>query len=393
MSTRLRIAIGTVYPHDETNISGGIEAVALSLTGALAQRHDLELHVVSCTRSVKVSHVEQRNSIIFHWVATGKSLSSLRAATLDALRVRKVYEEIRPDIIHAQAFSEYALAAPPTMPMVMTIHGLGLFTPAILRTDHYRGPVGFYRRCIGGWIVRQSVMRAKAVISTAGDYVAHAMQGMLNGKPVYEIPNPVTVHVWEAVPKGDDDGFPVLHVGSIIEGKNVVGLVQAFAEVVHRLPEASLHLVGDTSQSTYFTRVQKEVARLGLQGNVVFLGRLNQSMLMQAYAHSALVVVASIQETAPMVIAQAMASGKPVVSTRVGGIPWIVEDGVTGYLVDVGETMSLADRITELLQDKNKRCRMGQAARETARRCFDAQIVADRTVQVYRETLVGSPLN
>lgn len=383
----MRVVLGTVSPYDESRVRGGVEAVALGLVGALAKRDDLELHVVSCNRTVKRGLTEQRGAVTFHWLATGRHFYGLRAATVDAYRVRKAYEQINPDIIHAQGCSEYALAAPANIPLVLTIHGLHLFVPAMQKTAHFRGPVGVYRRWIEGRIVRQSVRKAQAVISIAGDYVPLVMGGLLDGKPVYEIANPIAVDVWEAVPGGHDSGDQILCVGEIIERKNALGLVQAFAEVTRQLPEAKLHLAGGIGEPGYFTRVQEEVARFGLQNKVAFLGRLNQSQLLEAHARASLVVLASIQETAPMALAQAMAAGKPVVATRVGGIPWMVEDGVTGYVVDLGDTHGMAGRLAELLRDRAKRERMGLAAREMARRRFAADRVADQTIQVYRELL------
>jgi len=118
---------------------------------------------------------------------------------------------------------------------------------------------------------------------------------------------------------------------------------------------------------------------------VIFCGRLNQSQLLEAYARSSLVVLASIHETAPIALAQAMAAGKLFVASRVGGIPWMIEDGVTGFLVDVGDMQGMADRMIELLRDESKRKHMGQAGREIARKRYAADKVAEQTVQAYRD--------
>jgi glycosyltransferase involved in cell wall biosynthesis len=387
MDHKLRVALGTVYPYDESRILGGVEAVAHGLVPALACVPDLEVHVVSCNCTIKRSILEQRGKVIFHWLATGRGLNSLRAATINAWRVRRVYEQIKPDIVHAQGFSEYAIAAPTNIPLVLTPHGFDLFAPAMRNVVHFRGPVGLYRRWVGEWLTKRSVRNAQAVISIGGDYVPRVMGRLLDGKSVYHIANPIAMDIWEAVPSGQDSGYQVLCVGEIIERKNAVGLVQAFAEVVHRLPEARLHFAGGIGEPGYFTRAQDEVKRLGLQSNVTFLGRLDQSQLLEAHARSSLVALASIQETAPMALAQAMAAGKPVVATRVGGIPWMVEDGVTGCLVEVGDTEALAARMAELLNDEPKRASMGSAGRARAVQLFRADLVAEQTARAYRGLL------
>jgi glycosyltransferase involved in cell wall biosynthesis len=100
-------------------------------------------------------------------------------------------------------------------------------------------------------------------------------------------------------------------------------------------------------------------------------------------------VLASQQETSPMVIAEAMASGVPVVATRVGGIPYLVDDGRTGFLVGVGDVDALTARLSELLGDDAKRRAFGEAARARAAERFKPAAVAARVRDVYIEASRG----
>lgn len=88
-----------------------------------------------------------------------------------------------------------------------------------------------------------------------------------------------------------------------------------------------------------------------------------------------------------MVIAEVMAAGRPVVATRVGGVPYLVDHERTGLLTRVGDTDALAQAICQLLEDGARRDRMGQEARRQAEARFRARAVAQRTRQVY-ETLM-----
>ena len=387
MKNRLRVALGTVYPYDESRIRGGVEAVALYLTRALAKRDDVELHVVSCNRAIRRAFTEQRGAVTFHWLATGKRFYGLRAVTVDAWRVRRVYGAIRPDVIHAQGFSEYAVAARPHDRLVLTIHGVTSFVPVMRQTDHFRGPVGLYRRWIGNRIAQGSIRRASAIVSIAGDYIPQLLGTRLGRRPLYHIDNPIS-DVFFAFDQAPSSSEPiVLFAGTIIEHKNVVGLVRAFARVVKGMPEAKLQIAGAIGEQGYYTRVQDEIALLGLKDRVALLGALDQRSLLDAYARASIVALCSIHETAPVVLAQAMAMGKPVVATGVAGIPWMVEDGRTGYVVEVGDIDGFADRLEELLRDGPKRRKMGQAARDVTHQRFAADVVAERTVQMYRDLL------
>ena len=86
-----------------------------------------------------------------------------------------------------------------------------------------------------------------------------------------------------------------------------------------------------------------------------------------------------------MVIAQAMAAGKPVVASRVGGVAEMVSDGETGFLYEVGDVRKLADSLVRLLQDDSLRAKMGQAGKLKAEANYRASIVAQRTFQVYQD--------
>jgi glycosyltransferase involved in cell wall biosynthesis len=383
----MRVVLGTVYPYDESRVRGGVEAVALYLTQALGKRDDIELHVVSCNRLISRSFKERRGPVTFHWLKTGYRLYGLRAATVDAWRVKKVYREIQPDIIHTQGFSEYALAVSPDHRHLLAIHGVEPLVPWMISTTHFRGIAGIYRRWISSRIIRQSIQKAQGIVSNAGEYIPNLLALRLGGKSIYPIFNPIADEFFNIEGANEVANPIVLWVGDISERKNVLGLVKAFGIVSEHIPKAHLRLIGGVTDPRYFERVKDEITARNLWDRIEVLGRVEQTALLDAYTNASTVVMASIEETAPMTIAQAMAAGKPVVATRVGGIPWMIEDGVTGYLLDAGDTQGMADRIIELLRDESKRERMGQAGREIARQRFAADKVAEQTVQAYRDLL------
>ena len=103
------------------------------------------------------------------------------------------------------------------------------------------------------------------------------------------------------------------------------------------------------------------------------------------YAECALLALPPLQETAPVVILEAMAAGKPVVATDVGGVRDLIEDGRTGYVVPASDPSAMADRIRRLLSDEHARVEMGRQARLAAARRFRRDAVADRYRAIYLE--------
>ena len=388
MNKKIKVALGTMYPINDGFINGGVEAVALYLTQALARRDDIELHVVSCVKGLKKKKIEVRDQVIFHWLPTKSRFYLARATTVDLLRVRREYEEINPDLIHAQGFSEYALASNGKIPLLLSIHGIESLVPTTFSLNHFSGFVGYYRRLIGKYISLHSLQQADAIICNSGKYVTNILESLLKSKKKYYVFNPIAddfFHLQSPVKNSSN----ILWVGNIHERKNLIDLIRAFAKVVGHFPETQLLIVGEVSEPGYQNRMVEEIQKYNLQTKIRFLGKISQSDLLRIYQESTLFVMTSIEETAPMALAQAMAAGKPIVATRVGGIPWMVEDGRSGVLVTPGDIEGLSDAIRKILSDKNLQDVMGKAGKLLAVEYFSATKVAERTTQVYFEMIKG----
>jgi len=166
-------------------------------------------------------------------------------------------------------------------------------------------------------------------------------------------------------------------VGRLQPGKGQHVLLAAAPRVRARFPTAHFLVVGDALfglDAAYPAQLRRLAARLGLGQAVHFLGqRGDVPAILRA---STVVVQASVfPEAFGLVVLEGMAAGKPVIATRCGGAAEIIADGVTGILVPPGQPAVLADRLVELLADRERREALGAAARtveftaaETARR-------------------------
>ena len=135
---------------------------------------------------------------------------------------------------------------------------------------------------------------------------------------------------------------------SLEEIYNVDCVIRAFKKVHDYFPDSSLGIVGGGSQQA---ALEELVRDLHLNGCVRFYGRVEHSEIQNYYDQYDIFVNASNADNLPGVILEAFASGLPVVSTRAGGIPYLVEEGVTGLLVDVGDSEALAKKVIELVKD------------------------------------------
>lgn len=146
-------------------------------------------------------------------------------------------------------------------------------------------------------------------------------------------------------------------VGRLSAEKGIAGLLEALA-MLAPAERPELSIVGD---GPLRGELDAMVDRLGLGADVTFLGRLPEAETLAAIASREALVLPSFMEGLPIVLMEAMALGKPVIATRVAGIPELVSDGENGLLFTPSNWAELADRIAELANDRDQGRRMGEA--------------------------------
>jgi glycosyltransferase involved in cell wall biosynthesis len=167
-----------------------------------------------------------------------------------------------------------------------------------------------------------------------------------------------------AAPRGPGDQAPapgyLLLVGRLRIRKGVDVLLAAWPEVLRRQPAARLVIAGD---GEHRAALERTAAGLGLGGSVTFLGRAGAARVRALMRVAAALVVPSLYEGMPLVVLEAMDAGLPVVASRVSGIPEVVEDGGTGWLVPPEDPASLAAALVSALADPAAARRRGAAGR------------------------------
>ena len=144
----------------------------------------------------------------------------------------------------------------------------------------------------------------------------------------------------------------------------------------------TLRIVGNGAPA-YELSLQKLAQHLGVTEQIEFIGAIPPSQIAEEYRTADLFVLASYFEAFGIVLVEAMASGVPIVATKVGGIPTVVEDGVSAKLVPAGDAVSLAQAIRSLVTSEDRLHHMAIAARERSQQ-FDLNIVLDKLVTTYQ---------
>jgi N-acetyl-alpha-D-glucosaminyl L-malate synthase BshA len=181
-----------------------------------------------------------------------------------------------------------------------------------------------------------------------------------------------------------EGGKVITHVSNFREVKRVKDVVRVFARIRRALP-ATLIMVGDGPERV---DAENEARELGVTADVRFLGRLDSvASLLQA---TDLFLLPSQTESFGLAALEAMACGSPVVASRAGGLPEVVDDGVSGILEPVGSVEAMGRRAVELLRDPRRYAAMREAAIGKARE-FSADRIVPMYEHLYEEVLRGSP--
>jgi len=174
----------------------------------------------------------------------------------------------------------------------------------------------------------------------------------------------------------------VMAAARLIERKGVAYLVDAFPSVLRRIPEARLMVAGEGPERR---RLEAKAEALGLSGSVVFLGVIPYREVPAYYAACDVFVHIPTYEAMPHVIYEAMATGKPVVASRVGGIVEVIENGKDGLLVEPSAPSETAEAIVRLIEDRRLARRLGEAALKKIRGRYTWDIIAGHYLRLYRQ--------
>jgi glycosyltransferase involved in cell wall biosynthesis len=377
----LKVLMIGAYPLEPGMVHGGIESATSTLVPALAARDDIEcVTVLRFHRGEAVTEFRREGpKVEVHYVRGQGRFRTITGSVLDVQKARKLIAQVKPDVVHGQEIACFGDIASKCSPnSVVTVHGMPHVEIVLSARNSFHDRVRIHP--INRMVMRV-LRRAKVVISIS-DYDSKELDSLTRGARV-SIPNATATEFFSLKPPVST-APRLLMAGVLTPRKNPLGLVNAFADVRKAVPEARLALIGPQSDPAYVRTVRGRVAALGLDDSVEILDAVDNERLGREIAAARAVVLFSRQETAPTIIAQAMAAGKPVVATRVGGVPEMVDDGETGYLVDSEDEVALADRLQTLLKDQDLCLQMGSRARDFAVRRYMPDAVAEKTVQAYR---------
>jgi glycosyltransferase involved in cell wall biosynthesis len=369
---QIRVAIVTDFPHDPNDPCGGVQSVSVHLVQGLSNLKGLDLHVVTeDTECLALRETTWGNVRIHRLPRQGRNTLT-NAIGPGRRQMVRYLKNLAPDVIHAHDVYGLMVKGLP-MARVFTIHG------QIYRDTRVSG--GSFPR-LRSWLWKRIELSGWAdqphVISIS-PYVREQLTGIVTGA-IHNIDNPIGESSFN-LDRHEEPGR-IFCAAAICPRKNTLMLVQAFAKVRKTGIKAELRLSGGGDKD-YLDNVSHFVREHGLETSVALLGRVSYDTIQDEMSRAAVFTLVSLEENSPMAIAEAMAAGVPVVTSNRCGMPYMVRDGESGFLVDPNNPTDIARRLKQLLKDDELRRSMGSKGREIALDRFHPAKVAARTQEVY----------
>lgn len=312
----------------------------------------------------------------------------------------------RYDVLHGNFWMSGAVAADLSdalrIPMVQIFHAMGLTKKRHQGTADTSAPERI--------VVERSVVRraSRTIAQCPAERDELVFDYDADPGRIALIPSGVDTALFTPVARDEarrkigleGDGPVVVYVGRMLPRKDARNIVRAVAELAHRGGRAStarLLLVGGEEPGptldnpTETGELQRLAHELGVLDRLHFVGQQQPSVLRYYYGAGDVVATTPWYEPFGLTPLEAMACGRPIVGSAVGGLTYTIDDSVSGYLVPPRDPVALADKLGLLFEDPALAARLGAQARARVENLFSWPVVGQRTAALYRQTL--SPLN
>lgn len=347
-----------------------------ALLQGMAAVDELEVHVVSCLQQPVQSPAKLAANIWFHSLRVPK-VGWLRTGYQGCIRsIRNKLRELQPDLVHAQGTErECALGGVFSgFPNLLTIHG----NMRRLAALNHASLLSF------AWLTARLegfVLPRTDGIVCITEHTKRLVQA--SARRTWLVPNAVDGRFFalKAEPGAE---VSIVCVGSVCSHKNQNQLITALDPIAQEKGFQLVFLGGVNQDEPY----GREFMRLVKQRPWCrFSGFADRSVIQETLRVATMLVLPSLEDNCPMVVLEAMATGVPVVAAKIGGVPDLIEDGVTGLFCDPQDSMSLRGAVARLLENPDLRRQLAGQAKEQARLRFHPEVIARRHMEVYRQLL------
>lgn len=358
------------------DLKGGVAVHTKQLVKSMGKIEDerIEFHVISFG---KRSQIFQEGKVQIKIIKSHKIFYI--CPFLAILKLEREVKKIDPRIIHVQGsnlspYLLYSLLFRSNSKKIITVHGLVQVESRY--NKHYKLSIWKYF-CT---LVEKYAINNISEIIVCSPQMENLLRSMTNSD-IHVIPNGIdTKHLNTFEINSSITRPSIFFIGMLRQVKGIEVLLNAMPAILKKIPNAQLYIAGTGPQECELKRLTE---KLNVINNVTFLGFISEDQKYSLYKSTYISVFPSLYEPFGIVLLEAMACGKAIVASNVGGIPYIVDDEKTGLLFEPGNSQELAQKIILLLEDEDLREKLGKNGLRKARQ-FEWENIAIRTFDLYK---------
>ncbi len=383
-------------------LTGGTGSYVYYLSNELL-KNGYKIYVVTGSNQNQDVNVNLQLDVSFLKIPKTPIVKSFILAGNSFRKLQSVHQTANVDITHPQLPLTPSFAVPPNFgkTLVCTVHSTWKGEAAAISGEAFTRLNANEKFMVSfNWFLRffeESVLhRARKIIAvshfTKRELIsyykipAHKIQVIHNGVDIRKF-QPAADKRKAKVKFGFNSDDPtIVSVGRLYARKGLFTLIESMPAVIKRFPKAKF-IISGKGQSDEMAKLNAHAQRVGVKANIVFTGYTPDKELPQLYQAADIFAFSTFYEHHPFAVLEALATGLPVVTTTVGGIPETVNSGRNGFLVEPFNSKQFADRILYLLDHPAVAEEMGKKARRTVEEQLDWRIVVKDAMKVYDEAL------
>jgi len=378
----MKLCIIASFPLPGKSPSSGPDSVVFNFVQAICDiDKSIKIDIVTISNDVKKEFIDiLLPNVRVHYLPSHKYLSRSFG---DPIIIKKFFGKHSFDIIHAHYPIALSLIMKIDTPKVLTLHGIFHIEKKFVANPFVR----FFYHDYNTYMLKQILPKLDGFVAIS-PYVIDVLNEMKlynKIKRVYLINNPIDKLFFNAKTKIEANNV-IFYPAGIRKLKNQIAAIRAIKQVYSEIRDLKLILAGGYDKK-YFKTIFNEIIKYKLTDVVEYKGVLSKDEILEYYNKSSIVYLLSNQEVQPMVIIEAMVTGTPVIASNIESISYLIEHGVTGYLVDPNDSKKVAEYSIDLLTNLNKRRVMGNNAKELARKKYNPDIIMQQTLEMYQEIL------
>jgi len=376
---------------------GGMEVHVEELAKGLVKR-GCEVTIITTKHPKKIER-EKRENLKIYYVGD-KPLKYTRKFYKESAELfERLNNKEKFDIVHSQSTSGFGFVkfSHEKIPFTVTLHGtIKNEIKSALNSKSIKGFVVasyLFLKWIVGPVDKITFKKADKIIAVSNELAEDIKrQYKVPEKKLVVIPNGIDVSKFKPMSVEDlreklglAGEKVIVSVGAISKQKGFHLLLKILPDILREYKNVRLIIVGT---GPYLQKLKGMAVKLGIENHVIFAGRVSDEELPKYYNLADVFAFPTLRmEGLPLVVPEAMACEKPVIASRIGGIPTVIENNKDGILIEPGNLKELKERIMEVLRDEELAKKLGKNARKKVVERFSLDRMVEDTIKVYKEVL------